>query len=327
MKLHENTELFNDAVIATAQLFKIPEIYIEKDYWVTVALKAIFNSNIKEEVVFKGGTALSKCFKIVERFSEDVDIVVLSKEGESGNKLKNKLKAVTEAVAKQIPEVEVEGVTNKLGMIRKTAHQYNRLKFQGTWGQIREQVIVEATWMGSSEPFTTGTISCYIIEMMKNQKQEQLIAEYQLQPFNVKVLSKARTFCEKIMSLVRFSQTEEPYTSLSNKIRHVYDLHLLLKDEETRMFAESSDFDTLLNTVGSDDVIGYKNNNKWLINHPANAIIFSQSVETWDKIKIAYRTSFRDLVLGPLPAEDEIVATLKNLHQRIHDITWKVKPQ
>ncbi len=48
MKLHENSELFNDAVTAAAQYFKIPEIFIEKDYWVTVALEAIFKSDISK---------------------------------------------------------------------------------------------------------------------------------------------------------------------------------------------------------------------------------------------------------------------------------------
>jgi len=64
MNLHENKELFRDAVIATSQLKGIPEIYIEKDYWVTLALYAIFTSEAKEYCIFKGGTALSKFLQI-----------------------------------------------------------------------------------------------------------------------------------------------------------------------------------------------------------------------------------------------------------------------
>ena len=123
MNLHTTKQLFQDAVIATAQRFNIPEIYIEKDYWVTVALYSIFHSPIASEAVFKGGTALYKCHKLIERFSEDVDMVVLNNKGISGNKLKNKLKAITDAVSSVMPEVEIEGITNKLGMIRKTSHQ------------------------------------------------------------------------------------------------------------------------------------------------------------------------------------------------------------
>ena len=69
MTLHNNPELFKDAITATAQQMKIAEIYVEKDYWVTLALKTIFESEIGKEAVFKGGTALSKCYKLIERFS------------------------------------------------------------------------------------------------------------------------------------------------------------------------------------------------------------------------------------------------------------------
>lgn len=69
MTLHENKPFFQQAVRFTAQQMNLPEIYVEKDYWVTFALKAIFSSDIGSETVFKGGTALSKCFSLINRFS------------------------------------------------------------------------------------------------------------------------------------------------------------------------------------------------------------------------------------------------------------------
>jgi len=69
MKLHEDIKVFEDAIKITAQKLKIAEIHIEKDYWVTLALHTIFNNPIRSETVFKGGTALSKCFGFIERFS------------------------------------------------------------------------------------------------------------------------------------------------------------------------------------------------------------------------------------------------------------------
>ncbi len=65
--------------------------FVEKDYWVTYALFTIFNNEIGKETVFKGGTALSKCYNMIERFSEDIDLVVLRREGETDSKLKSKL--------------------------------------------------------------------------------------------------------------------------------------------------------------------------------------------------------------------------------------------
>ena len=77
MKLHENQTLFRQAVRFTAQEMEIPDLYIEKDYWVTFALKQIFSEETKEYCVFKGGTALSKCYGIIERFSEDIDMSLI----------------------------------------------------------------------------------------------------------------------------------------------------------------------------------------------------------------------------------------------------------
>lgn len=55
----------------------MPTEYIEKDYWITLALYTIFHVAIGSETVFKGGIALSKCFQMIDRFSEDIDVVVL----------------------------------------------------------------------------------------------------------------------------------------------------------------------------------------------------------------------------------------------------------
>lgn len=324
MHLHTNNRLFQDAVISAAQRFNIPEIFIEKDYWVTVALHAIFHSGVSDDAVFKGGTALSKCHKLIDRFSEDVDMVILNNKGESDNQLKNKLKAITNAVSKVMPEVEMEGITNKKGMIRKTAHQYTKQRFIGTFGHVREQIIVEATWLGSPEPYISAEVSCYITNMMKASNQGQLIEQYKMPPFIVKVLSKERTFCEKIMSLVRFSQTEEPYGNLANKIRHIYDIHLMLKNTEVKEFFNSETFEKLLIKVGRDDMVSYKNNNAWLQNHPADAIAFSKSEDTWDKIKNTYRTTFKELVIGNLPDEADLVTTLKQIHNHLQKINWNI---
>lgn len=152
MNLHENLKLFKEAIRVTAQKMSILDIYVEKDYWVTLALHAIFMDDIGKEVVFKGGTALSKCYGLIERFSEDIDLVTLRHEGESGNQLKKKLKVITAVVSEQLPEVEIAGVTNKRGMIRKTAHEYPK-QFTGNFGQVRDKVILESSWLGNYEPY------------------------------------------------------------------------------------------------------------------------------------------------------------------------------
>lgn len=157
MKLHLKKELFRDAILVTAQRMDLPPVYIEKDYWVTFALYEIFHSEVGRDTIFKGGTALSKCYKIIERFSEDIDLVVLRHEGESDNKLKSKLKAIGKLIENELPEVEIEGITHKRGMIRKTAHAYNQL-FEENYGQVRDIIVLEATWLGYYEPYSRRNI-------------------------------------------------------------------------------------------------------------------------------------------------------------------------
>lgn len=325
MKLHENISLYTDAIRFTAQQKNLPPEYIEKDYWVTYALFNIFKNDIGKEAVFKGGTALSKCFGMIQRFSEDIDLVVLRNESETGNQLKTKIKKISKCVSDVLPEIEIEGITNKLGMIRKTAHSYTKA-FKGNYGQVRDNIIVESTWLGNFEPYTTANVSSFIYEMMLQGNQQSLIDEYEMNPFEVLVLNPKRTLCEKIMSLVRFSQTQEPITDLRNKIRHTYDIHLMLKDENLKSFFQSDDFETMLLRVANDDITSFKNNNKWLANHPMTAIVFADTTGTWNKIKDVYTASFSELVFGKLPPETGILKTLTTVADRLKLIEWNIKP-
>ena len=68
----QQQELLRQANIAT----RIAKKNIEKDWWVTQVLKAIFALPYAEHLSFKGGTSLSKAWKVIARFSEDIDIAI-----------------------------------------------------------------------------------------------------------------------------------------------------------------------------------------------------------------------------------------------------------
>lgn len=152
---------------------------------------------------------------MIQRFSEDIDLFVLRNESETGNQLKTKIKKISKCVSGVLPETDIDGITHKVGMIRKTAHNYLRT-FIGHFGQVRDIIIVESTWLGNFEPYTTANVSSFIYEMMLQNNQQALIDEYGMNPFEVLALNPKRTLCEKIMSLVCFSQTQEPITDLRN---------------------------------------------------------------------------------------------------------------
>ncbi len=80
MTLHTNDIFFFELINATAKEMNLPFVYIEKDYWVTYILKRLSQSPYSEIAIFKGGTPLSKAYKIIERFSEDIDLAVITNE-------------------------------------------------------------------------------------------------------------------------------------------------------------------------------------------------------------------------------------------------------
>lgn len=320
MRLHENSKLFIDSIRATANRMGIADIYVEKDYWVTYALHIVFNDSIGKDTVFKGGTALSKCFGVIKRFSEDVDLVMIRHESDGSSAMERKVKKPSKVLDAYIPEMPVKGLTHKMGMLRKTVHQYKK-QLKGDFGQVRDVIVLEASYLGRYEPFYTTTINSYIGDMMLEVGQEALAIENGTLPFQVQVMHEHRTVCEKIMSLVRFSYGNNPTQQLKDKIRHTYDIHQLLTIESVNAFFKSSAFDQMLKNVAEDDRLSFKTDNDWLDNHPKDALLFSNTEEVWATLKNTYSQDFARLVYGDLPQEGMILKTLKRVSERLHQIS------
>jgi predicted nucleotidyltransferase component of viral defense system len=68
----EKIEVFNEIQRKT----QLPAATIEKDWWVVQTLEIVFEMDVARHLIFKGGTSLSKAWKLVERFSEDIDLAL-----------------------------------------------------------------------------------------------------------------------------------------------------------------------------------------------------------------------------------------------------------
>ncbi|GAA5220786.1 nucleotidyl transferase AbiEii/AbiGii toxin family protein [Membranihabitans marinus] len=271
------------------------------------------------ETVFKGGTALSKCIGVIQRFSEDIDLVMVRKDMDTNSSMERKVKKPSKSIESILPEINVEGLTNKKGMLRKTVHQYPK-EYKGAFGQVRDVIVLEASSFGGYEPYHKQLINSYIGQMMLDIDQEKLAEEFDMKPFEVNVMDIRRTICEKIMSLVRFSYGDNPIQQLRDKIRHTYDIHQLLQLEKNQIFFKSGDFVEMLLSVKECDRLSFKTKNDWL-NYPiSKAIIFSETEKVWKKLKTTYLNDFRMLVYGDLPAEKEIENTLNLLGDRVKEI-------
>lgn len=70
--LHDDKENFEQIILKVSEETGIEASIIEKDYYVTLFLKRIVEA--VPNIIFKGGTSLSKCYKLINRFSEDIDL-------------------------------------------------------------------------------------------------------------------------------------------------------------------------------------------------------------------------------------------------------------
>jgi hypothetical protein len=328
MNLHLDKDNFEGAIVATANYFKIPEIFIEKDYWVTYALHQLFHSEVKDLIVFKGGTSLSKCYSIIKRFSEDIDLVVIKNDVDTGSELRRRLKDITTIIDRSIlDKVADHPNTNKKGSIRKIVYSFPKVGLGGKYGEVKDDITLEVSHLGNFEPNVTKPIRTLIAEYINSTQNIELITQFGLGDFEVKALAVERTFCEKIISLVRFSYTESPITDLSNKVRHTYDLTLLLRLDSIKDFVNSDSFGIMLLQVAKDDDKAIPNNKEWLYNHPKEALIFSDTVMVWNVLKKVYSgTKFNELLIGneKPPHENDIFETLVFLSERIEVISWEV---
>ena len=85
MYLHkENKELFRDIISIVSERKNVTTDIVEKDYYVTMILYLLSQKEI--EIIFKGGTSLSKAYGVIDRFSEDIDITFKEHLGESRRK-------------------------------------------------------------------------------------------------------------------------------------------------------------------------------------------------------------------------------------------------
>ena len=85
MYLHkENKELFRDIISIVSERKNVTTDIVEKDYYETMILYLLSQKEI--EIIFKGGTSLSKAYGVIDRFSEDIDITFKEHLGESRRK-------------------------------------------------------------------------------------------------------------------------------------------------------------------------------------------------------------------------------------------------
>lgn len=315
MNLHQNPEVFRDAITATAEALQIRDVYVEKDYWVTLVLYRLAHSPYVEKAIFKGGTSLSKAYNLIERFSEDIDLAINADEGMTNNQVMQLIRKISKEITKDMVEVDDPYRTSKGSRFRKTLHDYGA-SVQGDYGQATDKILVEINSFASPNPHQRMSIKTYISQFMAQRNLLDLIRQYGLAPFEVNVVSLERTFTEKVLALVRASYADDPVAELGSKIRHVYDLHAMLKAPAVATFLHSENFFEMSRAVQADDARNSEFQGDWAMQPLDACLLFTDVRGTWNSLETTYQQEFRSLVYGTLPAPEEIVTVLEIISTR-----------
>ncbi len=320
MNLHNSPDVFSELIQTTAESYSIPEIYVEKDYWVTKALKRLAESDYAGSVVFKGGTALSKAHGLIRRFSEDIDLAVRC-EGLSQSQIKALLKNTETTMSVDFAYQENHARESKHGKIRKTVHAYQTERGDEGFGQVSNHIILEINAFDTPEPSSSMEVCALVQDLLQDRDRTDLIDEHSLSPFMLDVLSVERTLCEKIMGLVRACHEDDAHQALRIRIRHIYDICMIMRDETHSAFVVSKEFPNLIQSVRSSDLERFKDAKQWLDPPIHSALIFSDCAKTWRKLAPEFQGDFRQMLYDDdLPNDEEVIFTFETIGHQLSAI-------
>lgn len=313
MKLHEYKEQLADAIRITASELGIPQKFVEKDYWICQILQRLSRITQAERTVWKGGTSLTKGYGIIQRFSSDVDLAIIG-EGLSNNQQKKLVLHLGRDTTIDLDETEDFGKPIKNSRFRKTYHSYPSVidSTDSSLDFLGNHVIVEINTYGNPYPFVRQSVKPFITEMMEKRQLKDLIARLDMAPFELNVLDKRRTMCEKVVSLLRFSFEEDPVAGLMSKVRHFYDLHFLMKDNECREYLDSSFTDELRDLVAHDKA-EFDRPPLWKTSGIALSPLLTSFSDMWKRIAPVYQSEVGALSFGELPKPEEVAQSMDSL--------------
>lgn len=311
MNLDKDRAFFSDAIRATAEHLGILPVYVEKDYWITCILQQLSRSRHADNVVWKGGTSLSKGYGIIDRFSSDIDIAVLA-ENLSGSQIKTLISKVSKVMAEGLTERQMEGETRKGSRYRRTFHYYDSTFSPQTRGMnlLGNYVIIEINAFANPYPYVRRTISSFITRFLQENGFVDLIARYDMAPFDVNVLDLRRTLCEKTVSLLRHSFAEPAQEGLRKKIRHFYDLHYLLHTDECKIYLQDGFFADFQQLVRHDQSV-FDEPAKWSTALIRTSPLLTSFNELWDVLSVTYENELGQLAYHPIPDPSAIRSTIE----------------
>ena len=324
MKLFESPD-FYDAIVAATNHFQgsgLTEQLIEKDYHITETLRIVATS-YPNQVVFKGGTSLSKGWKLINRFSEDLDLFLDPNAFDpplSSNQTDKTLKTIEQAVGKYpavkfLPHTKLSRSRSEKGISRTSDFEYDT-RFPGN-SAIQNRVLLEMGIRSGKYPVESIQLTSFLVEFLKSTG-ESLGTEDEVS-FSMPLLHFRRTFVEKLFSLhSKVIQYQLDNTSFANYTRHYYDLFCLAQRPETIAMIQSEEYFKIKQDCDRISQVYF--NNQY---HRPQDLKFSQSVaffptgELRQAIANEYQQQCHKLCLSSYPSWEAIEQCFEELRESL----------
>lgn len=332
----------NDLVDRIAMLQKteqehpgINQVAIEKDWWVTIVLKALFQTNCRDSLIFKGGTSLSKGFNIIERFSEDIDLAIhhsffgIEKTSKSQ---RDKLRKISRKYIHETVSTELNAQLKSMGVSGYRIENVTQVKDdKGEWhpidsdkdptvilvhypsivetpiSYIPPRIKIEISCLSMDEPTENRSIHSLIEESFEGEDSDAIST--------VRTVLPSRTFLEKLFLLAEEFQKANPRSERMS--RHLYDIEKLMDTKYGIIaLANRTLYDTIVEhrrTYYAQKHINYD----LLAPSSINFMIPEQFIEDWQADYANMRSYF---IYGSSLEFDALVQRIKELQDTVKRI-------
>ena len=318
----QRREIFNQVSIQSG----LPPAAVEKDWWVSRALNAVFDLPFAQHLVFKGGTSLSKGWSLIERFSEDIDLAIdrsfLGFEGDLSKTQVRKLrkascafiegeflKVLTDKIKElEIPDVELLVQDFKDSDTDPLVIEWNYPALTEQNEYLRPRVLIEIGSRSLMEPVEPREIH----SLVGQQYSDQAFAD---KPFNVQTVLPKRTFLEKIFLLHEEFQKPAEHIRVDRLSRHLYDIEKLMDtDHGQQALEDQALYDAIVahrQVFNPIRGIDYANHAKDKLNFiPPEAVI-----KAWES---DYQTMQESMIYGESLKFEALIGRLEELLSKLN---------
>ncbi len=314
----ERSNLFSESA---TQKGTTPAV-IEKDFWVTWVLNRLFQEpDLGRQLMFKGGTSLSKVYHLIERFSEDIDLVldwrILSGEDPLAGRSRTKqaqLNAMLNERAHQYIGGEllrlVEGALDRVCGCSVDADDPHviGIHYPAAFpdAYLRPEVRLEIGPLASWLPYEEHRISCYAAEAFPDVFEQR--------ECTVRVISAERTFWEKATILHHEVYRPEANPQPHRYSRHYYDL---AKMAQSPVKAQAlADTGLLASVVEFKQRFYPRGWARYDLAQPGTLELVPK-----DQVLVSVKSDYRamgNIIFGEVPNVDEMLAVIRGLQEEIN---------